>query len=96
MTWPAASVPSFPWSRMSRDEATLSERRKRVTVRRTEGKTENSSGFMTYMDMSRITIERVMLSDSSRSMISAGRGITMTMRTPMTPMPMSIAGFAAQ
>ncbi len=51
---------------------------------------------MTNMDMSRITMESVMLSDSSRSMISAGRGITMTMRTPMTPMPMSIAGFAAQ
>ena len=38
----------------------------------------------------------VMLSDSNRSMISAGRGMTMTMRTPMTPMPIRVPGLLAQ
>jgi len=81
---------------MSRDEATLSERRKRVTVSKTEGKTEKSSGLRTNIDMSRITIDAVMLSDSSRSMTSDGRGITMTMRIAMTPTPISVAGFFTQ
>jgi len=81
---------------MSRDEATLSESLNRVTVSRTEGNTEKSSGFRTNMDMSRMTMETVMLSDSSKSMIRAGRGTTMTMRIPTTPRPISIAGFFAQ
>ena len=93
MTWPAAPVPSLPWSRMRRVEATLSERRNRVTVSRTEGKTENSSGLRTNIDMSRITIATVMLSESSRSMTSGGSGTTMTMRMAITPTPISIAGF---
>jgi len=96
MTCPAAPVPSLPCSRMSRDEATLSDRRNRVTVSSTEGKTEKSSGLRTNIDISRITIAVVMLSDSSRSMMIGGRGITMTMRMAMTPTPMSVAGFFAQ
>ena len=46
MTWPAASTPSWPCIRMSRVEATLSDRRSSVSSSSSDGKTENSTGCL--------------------------------------------------
>jgi hypothetical protein len=44
MTWPAASVPSWPWARINRVEARLSDSRSMVEINRMVGNEENSSG----------------------------------------------------
>jgi hypothetical protein len=44
MTWPAASVPSWPRAKISRVEARLSASRSIVAISSTVGNAENSSG----------------------------------------------------
>jgi hypothetical protein len=67
-------------------EATLRERRKRVTINKTEGNTENCNGFKTCMDMSRIMMEKVMLKERRMSSKKVGIGIIMTIRIAITAM----------
>jgi len=93
MTWPAADVPSLPLSRMRRVEATFRESLKRVTVRRIEGKAEKSRGFKTYMDISMMMMEMVMLNDSMMSRASVGIGTIITIRTPMTATAIMVLEF---
>src|SRR3546814_1352029 len=45
MTWPAAAVPSCPWTSTTRVEATFNASRNRVASSSTVGKAEKSSGF---------------------------------------------------
>ncbi len=85
ITRPTAPGPSWPWRRISRVEAMLRERRKRVVTRSSDGKEEKSSGLVLYIDISRMTRPMVMLSDSSRSRIMVGRGRIMTIRMATTP-----------
>ena len=59
MTWPAASVPSWPCARMSRVEARLSASRSMVAISSTVGKAENSSGAWMNSDVIRISTENV-------------------------------------
>jgi len=68
-----------------RVEATLRDSLNRVTTRRTEGKIEKSRGLRTYIDMSRMIIDTVILKDRRISRSRVGNGIIMTMRIPITP-----------
>jgi len=68
-----------------RVEATLRDSLNRVTTRRTEGKIEKSRGLRTYIDMSRMIIDTVILKDRRISRSRVGNGIIMTMRMPIIP-----------
>ena len=57
MTWPAASVPSWPCARIRRVEARLSESRSMVAISSTVGKEENSSGVWMNSAVIRISTE---------------------------------------
>jgi hypothetical protein len=70
ITWPA-----YPCSKIDRVEETLSANRKRVVMRRTVGKTENSSVFRTFIVNIKIKKERAMLTEKKRSRMKVGRGI---------------------
>jgi hypothetical protein len=59
ITWPAASVPSWPRARMRRVEARLSASRNMVAISSTVGKAENSSGAWMNRDVIRISTEKV-------------------------------------
>jgi hypothetical protein len=87
MTWPAAAVPSLPRSRIKRVEATFRDNLRRVTVSRMEGKEDRSKGLRTYMDISRMTMEMVMLNERSKSRRNVGSGMIMIISTPITPIP---------
>jgi hypothetical protein len=56
----------------------LSTSRASVVPRSSEGNTLNSSGRLTYIVVSRITTEIVMLAESSKSSRPAGSGTTIT------------------
>jgi len=71
--------------RISLVEAMFSDRRKKDDSKRIDGKTEKLVGFSTYIDTSRIVIERVILSVISRSIIGVGSGTMITMSPIMTP-----------
>lgn len=79
----------MPCNKISRVDATFSERRRSVTISRTEGKTENCSGFKTNMEMSRMMIANAMLNDSKTSSRKDGMGMIMTMRIAITPIAMT-------
>ena len=78
---------------MIRVEATFKDSRKSVASRRIDGKAERSSGFMIYMPTSRITSEKVMLNDSSKSSINGGIGMIMNTRIPTTATAMKMSVF---
>jgi hypothetical protein len=50
-----------------------------------EGNTDKSKGLITYMDISRMTMEIVMLKESSKSSKNVGSGTIMMISTPITP-----------
>jgi hypothetical protein len=85
ITWPAAAVPSLPCKRIKRVEATFKDSRKSVTINKTEGKTENCSGFKTYMDINRIIMEKVRLKESRISNKKVGIGMIITIKIAITP-----------
>jgi hypothetical protein len=62
--------------RLSLVVATLSDKRNKVIVRSSEGKTENSSASLVYMDTRSITIARHRLNESMISIKKVGIGIT--------------------
>ena len=74
MTWPAASVPSWPCARISRVEARLSASRSMVAISSTVGKAENSSGVWMNSDVIRISTEKVIEIASAKSSNSGGSG----------------------
>ena len=59
MTWPAASVPSWPCARIRRVEARLSASRSMVAISSTVGKAENSSGVWMNSAVIRISTEKM-------------------------------------
>ena len=85
MTSPAASVPSAPFERISRVEAILRPRRRRVVINSTAGKAENSSGRLmkSAVISTRTAIEIEIASARSSSMLGIGRiNITRMPRMP--------------
>ena len=86
MTWPAASVPSWPCARMRRVEARLSASRSMVAISSTVGKAENSSGVWMNSAVIRISTERMIEIASAMSSSSAGSGRMSTTRIAITPM----------
>jgi len=66
-------------------EATLSDSLKRVAIKRTVGKEENSSAFAVKRATKRIRTPSVILSASSKSIRISGRGTTMIIKTEITP-----------
>ena len=85
ITWPAASVPSWPRARMRRVEARLSASRNMVAISSTVGKAENSSGAWMNRDVIRISTEKVIEMASAKSSRSDGSGRMRTTRMAMTP-----------
>ena len=77
----------MPRSRINRVEATFRDNLRRVTVSRMEGKEDRSKGLRTYMDISRITMEMVILNERSKSRRNVGNGMIMIISTPITPIP---------
>ena len=77
----------MPRSKINRVEATFRDNLRRVTVSRMDGKEDRSKGLRTYMDISRITMEMVMLNESSKSRRNVGNGTIMITSTPITPIP---------
>src|SRR4051794_24275463 len=75
ITLPAAAVPPFPLSKISRAELTFSDRRKSVSSRRVVGKTLKSTGRrMCIATIS--TITDIMMSITIRmSRMNEGRGV---------------------
>src|SRR5664279_4074629 len=71
---------------MRRVVATLSPRRKSVTMSSRDGKTEKSSGRFTPSDTSSTRSEMPMLMASKASSARGGSGITSTATTPSTTM----------
>ena len=53
----------------------------------------DSSGDVVYMPTSRMIIETVILKDKSRSSMTGGTGITMTIRIAMAANPMAMSEF---
>ena len=78
MTWPAAAVPSWPWERMSRVEARLSDSRSIVASSSTVGKEEKSSGRSMNSATIRTSTEKVIESARPMSSTSGGSGRTST------------------
>ena len=85
MTWPAASVPSWPCARMRRVEARLSASRSMVAISRTVGKAENSSGAWMNSDVIRIRTEKVIEMASAKSSRTGGSGRIRTTRIVIMP-----------
>ena len=85
MTWPAAAVPSWPFDRISRVEARLSESRSMVEIRRMVGNDENSSGAWMNSDVIRIRIDSVIEIARNRSSTIEGRGRISTTRMVRMP-----------
>ena len=86
MTWPAASGPSWPWARMSRVDARLSERRSMVEISRTVGNAENSSGPLMNSAVIRIRTDRMIEQASEKSSSKGGSGRMRTTRIVITPL----------
>ncbi len=85
MTWPAASVPSWPRDRISRVEARLSESRSMVEISSTVGNAENSSGAWMNSDVIRIRIDSVIEIARNRSRMTGGKGRISTTRMVRMP-----------
>ena len=66
-------------------EATFSPSRNRVSTSSSEGNTEKSSGFLTYMLVSSTTRDSAMFVTISTSSNGAGSGTTSSSTTPTTP-----------
>ena len=92
MTWPAASVPSWPRARIRRVEARLSASRSMVAIKSTVGNAENSSGVWMNSDVIRISTEKVMEMASAKSSSSDGSGRMRMTRIAIMPTasPMSL------
>ena len=86
MTWPAASVPSWPCARIRRVEARLSASRSMVAISSTVGNEENSSGVWMNSAVIRISTDRMIEMASARSSSSGGSGRISTTRMVSTPM----------
>jgi hypothetical protein len=86
MILPAAWAPSSPWRSISLVDAIFSDSLKSVVIRRTEGKTEKSSGLRVYIPMKRIRSETDMLSVRNMSARKAFRGTIMISITKTTLM----------
>ena len=91
MTWPAASVPSWPRDRIRRVEARLSDSRSMVAISSTVGKAENSSGVWMNSAVIRISTEKVIEIASAQSSSSGGSGRISTTRMVSTPMASPIS-----
>ena len=89
MMWPAPSVPSWPWPRISRVEAMLRPSRNSVAIRSTVGKAVNSSGFLISSEVIRMRTALVIEIASSMSSMKAGIG--RISRTMIPTMPMASA-----
>ncbi len=85
MTWPAASVPSWPRDRISRVEARLSDSRSMVEIKRMVGNEENSSGAWMNSDVIRIRIDSVIEIARNRSSTIEGSGRISTTRMVRMP-----------
>ena len=85
MTWPAASVPSWPRDSINRVEARLSDSRSMVEIRRMVGNDENSSGAWMNSAVIRIRMDSVIEIARNRSSTSAGRGRISTTRMVRIP-----------
>ena len=85
MTWPAASVPSWPRDSINRVEARLSDSRSMVEIRRMVGNDENSSGAWMNSAVIRIRMDSVIEIARNRSSTSAGRGRISTTRMVRMP-----------
>ncbi len=85
MMWPAPSVPSWPWPRISRVEAMFSPRRNSVATSSTVGKAVNSSGFLISSEVIRIRTELVIEIASSMSSMKAGIGRISRTMIPTMP-----------
>ena len=59
--------------------------------RRTEGKVENSRGWLMYREVRRMSRATVKLQESRMSRRRVGRGMTMTIRMETTPIAMAIS-----
>ena len=86
MMWPAPSVPSWPWPRISRVEARLRPSRNSVVTRSTVGKAVNSSGFLIISEVIRIRTALVIESESRMSSRNGGIGRIRRTMIPTTPM----------
>ena len=85
ITCPAAAGPSWPWPRISRVEARLSDSRSMVAISSTVGKALNSSGFSMNSAVTRISTESVTDKARQRSRTNAGSGRISTTRIASTP-----------
>ena len=84
ITWPAALGPSWPWARMRRVDARLSDSRSIVEISSTVGKAENSSGAWMNSAVIRISTERMIETASAKSSSSGGSGRIRTTRMVIT------------
>ena len=91
ITWPAASVPSWPCVRMRRVVARLSDSRSIVTISRTVGKVLKSSGFWMNSTTIRIRTETVIEKARLTSSSQAGIGRIRTVRMQMRPAASAIS-----
>ena len=78
--------PALPWSRISRVEATLSERRKSVNKSSSDGNDENSIDSLDDSTITIVAMEIEMLQASSRSIRNVGSGIRSVASTTARPM----------
>ena len=89
ITPPAASGPSWPWARISRVEARLSESLSIVAISSTVGKALKSSGFSMKSEVKRTRTENMIETASRRSSRTGGKGRMSTTRMAMTPSAIS-------
>src|SRR5258708_22037709 len=85
MTWPAAAVPSWPWDRISRVDAMLSDSRSMVEISRMVGNEENSSGAWMNSEVIRIRIDTVIEIARNRSSTIEGSCRISTTKMVWTP-----------
>src|SRR5690242_12235603 len=75
MTSPAAEVPVFPFSRMSRADEMFRARRNNVINNKVVGKTLNSTGFVMYIATRRTITDMVILALMRMSSRNGGSGM---------------------
>ncbi len=93
ITWPAASVPVWPWPMMSLVEETLSDRRSISEASRIVGKEEKSSGRWMKRVMVKIRIAMAKEAARPRSSTQAGIGRIIMAMTAMSAMASSTVGW---
>src|SRR3954470_12726446 len=89
ITAPAALGPSWPWARIRRVDARLSDRRSSVVISRMVGKELISSGF--WMNSTVIRISTAIVIDSARRISSRNDGIGRIMTTRIMTSPTASA-----